>query len=76
MQYQPDFNAAKSGSRNLMGLPFIPAGHPFVPTWVNTVGSVISIGLSFLFVSIYGYMGIVYALLTMNTVLAFCITLS
>ena len=56
---------------NLMGFPFLPAGHPSVPTWVNAVGSVISIGLSLLLVPIYGYMGAIYALLIMNPILAF-----
>ena len=56
------------GLGDLMGYPFVPAGHPSVPTWINALGSVISIGLSFLFVPIYGYMGAIYALLIMNLV--------
>ncbi|HKI79553.1 MAG TPA: oligosaccharide flippase family protein [Ignavibacteriaceae bacterium] len=64
-------NFSISGLGSLMGYSFIPAGYPSVPTWINAVGSVISIGLSFLLVPIYGYMGAVYALLIMNTVLAF-----
>lgn len=54
------------GLGDLMGYPFVPAGYPSVPTWINALASVISIGLSLLFVPIYGYMGVVYALLVMN----------
>ena len=56
------------GLGDLMGYPFVPAGYPSVPTWINALASVISIGLSFLFVPIYGYMGVVYALLIMNLI--------
>ena len=56
------------GLGDLMGYPFVPAGYPSVPTWINALGSVISIGLSFLFVPNYGYIGAVYALLIMNLV--------
>jgi O-antigen/teichoic acid export membrane protein len=62
------FNFFLRGLSDLMGYPFIPAGYPSVPTWINALGSVISIGLSFLFVPIYGFMGAVYALLIMNLV--------
>jgi O-antigen/teichoic acid export membrane protein len=54
------------GLGDLMGYPFVPAGHPSVPTRINAIASVISVGLSFLFIPVYGYMGAVYALLIMN----------
>ena len=56
------------GLGDLMGYPFVPAGYPSVPTWINALASIISIGLSILFIPIYGYFGIVYALLIMNIV--------
>jgi O-antigen/teichoic acid export membrane protein len=54
------------GLGDLMGYPFVPAGYPSIPARVNALASVISIGLSFMFVPIFGYMGVVYALLIMN----------
>ncbi len=54
------------GLSDLMGYPFVPAGYPSVPPKINTISSIISISLSLILVPIYGYMGAVYALLTMN----------
>ena len=54
------------GLAQLMGYPFVPAGFPSIPTWINTLASVISLGFTFLFIPIYGYIGVVYALLIMN----------
>ena len=56
------------GISALIGYPFIPAGHPSVPTKINAVASLISVGLSFIMVPTYGYMGAVYALLIMNII--------
>ena len=59
-----------------MGYSFTPAGYSSVPVRISSVGAVISIGLAFLFVPIYGYMGAVYALLIMNLVSTFLFYLS
>ncbi|HKI79748.1 MAG TPA: flippase [Ignavibacteriaceae bacterium] len=59
------------GLGSLMGYCFVPAGYPTVPVRINTLGSIISIGLSFLFIPMYGYMGAVYSLLIMNIVSTF-----
>ncbi len=56
------------GLGSLMGYCFVPAGYPTVPVRINALGSIISIGLSFLFVPMFGYMGAVYSLLIMNIV--------
>ena len=53
-----------------MGYAFVPAGYPSAPTKINTLGGIVSIGLSFLFVPIYGYIGAIYALIAMNIVTA------
>ncbi|HKI78173.1 MAG TPA: oligosaccharide flippase family protein [Ignavibacteriaceae bacterium] len=60
-----------AGLRSLISYAFTPAGYPSVPVRINAFGSVISIGFSFLFIPIYGYMGAVYSLLIMNTALTF-----
>jgi O-antigen/teichoic acid export membrane protein len=65
------FNFFLKGLGNLMGYVFIPAGHPSVPTWINATTSIISIGLTFLFVPKFGYMGAVYALLVVNLISTF-----
>ncbi len=65
------FNFFIKGLGNLMGYVFIPAGHPSIPTWINTVTSVISLGLSFLLIPKFGYMGAVYALLIVNIISTF-----
>ena len=64
-------NFLMSGLNSLMGYAFTSAGHSSVPVRISSVGAVISIGLAFLFVPIYGYMGAVYALLAMNIVSIF-----
>ena len=46
-----------------MGYPFVPAGYPTVLPKINTIGSLISITVSLIFVPVFGYMGAVYALL-------------
>ncbi len=51
---------------SLLGNPFVPAGYPSVPATVNTFGSVAGIGLCFLFIPIYGYVGAVFASLAKN----------
>ena len=56
------------GLGDLMGYSFVPAGHPSVPAKVNTIGSIISLGLSLILVPIWGYMGAVYSLLVMNII--------
>lgn len=62
------FNFLIRGIGDLMGYSFVPAGFPSVPTRINALAGVISVGLSLLFIPIYGYMGAVYALLIMNLI--------
>jgi O-antigen/teichoic acid export membrane protein len=56
---------------NIMGYTLVSAGYSSVPVKTNSISSVISVGGSLLLIPAIGFMGAVYALLTMNVVTQF-----
>ncbi len=53
---------------NIMGYSLVSAGYSSVPVKVNSVSSIISIGGSLILIPLFGFIGAVYSLLTMNIV--------
>lgn len=62
------FNIYLRGLADLMGYSFIPAGYPKIAAIVNSVGGVVSVTSSFLFIPLWGFIGAAYALIIMNTI--------
>jgi len=62
------FNIYLRGLADLMGYSFIPAGYPKIAAIVNSVGGVVSVTSSILFIPLWGFIGAAYALIIMNTI--------
>ena len=60
------FNFFLRGISDLIGYIFVPAGRQSVPATVNFYASIISIGSSFVFIPLFGFIGAAYALIIMN----------
>lgn len=53
---------------NILGYTLVSAGYSDVPVKVNSLTSIVSIAGSLLLIPLYGYIGVIYALLVMNIV--------